>query len=225
MGIILWGFIMLFQEKIRIIIVNQPGRRQIPSEGRLGTRNRGKAIKSDSVRVALDCVSQAFKLADRPDPRLDRDGKFAILLQRQLRGYNSVDPLPKPQVAMTASILRKFYLTSISELDVALCELFIAAFLFAMRSCEYIQVSGPRKTKLLTIKNIRFFKGKKTLLHTDPLLHKADCNSITFEFQKRDSKGVVITQHKSKDPLLCPVKIWAKIIRRLTSYPNHTVRL
>jgi hypothetical protein len=153
---------------------------------------------------------------------LDRDGKFAILFQRQLRGYNTVDPPPKPQVVMTASILRKFYLTLISEFDVALCELFIGAFFFAMRSCEYIQVSGPRKTKLLTIKNIRFFKGKKTLLHSDQLLHIADCVSITFEFQKRDSKGDVITPHKSKDPLLCPVKIWAKIIRRLTSYPNHT---
>jgi hypothetical protein len=31
-------------------------------------------------------------MADRPDPRLDRDGKFALLLQRQLRGYNIVDP-------------------------------------------------------------------------------------------------------------------------------------
>ena len=129
-------------------------------EGRLGTRNRGKAIKSDSVRASLDCVSQAFKLADRPDPRLDRDGKFAILLQRQLRGYNTVDPPPKPQVAMTASILRKFYLTSISAFDVALCELFIGAFFFAMRSCEYVKVSGYRKQKLLKVDNIRFFKGK-----------------------------------------------------------------
>jgi hypothetical protein len=28
----------------------------------------------------------------------------------------------------------------------------------------------------------------------------------------------VITQHRSSDPLLCPVKVWARIIRRLTSY-------
>jgi hypothetical protein len=43
-------------------------------EGRLCDGHSGKAIKSESVRTALDCVSQVFKLADRPDPRLDEDG-------------------------------------------------------------------------------------------------------------------------------------------------------
>jgi hypothetical protein len=174
-------------------------------------------------------MSQVFRMADRPDPRLDRDGKFALLLQRQLRGYNIVDPPPKPQVAMTASILRKFYLISISSFDVSLCELFIGAFFFAMRSCEYVQVHGPRKTKLVTLQNIRFFKRKRVLIHSDNHFHKADCVSITFKFQKRDTKGDIITQHRSKDSLLCPVKIWAKIVKRLISYPsssgNTTVNL
>jgi hypothetical protein len=122
---------------------------------------------------------------------------------------------------MTASILRKFYLTSISSFDVSLCELFIGAFFFAMRSCEYVQVHGLRKTKLVTLQNIRFFKRKRVLIHSDNHLHKADCVSITFEFQKRDTKGDIITQHRSKDSLLCPVKIWAKIVKRLISNNNN----
>ncbi len=89
-----------------------------------------------------------------------------------------------------------------------------------MRSCEYIQVYGPRKTKLLSLGNIKFLKGRRFVPHSDDLLHRADCVSITFELQKRDSKGDVITQHRSSDPLLCPVKIRAKIVKRIRSYPS-----
>jgi len=74
-----------------------------------------------------------------------------------------------------------------------------------MRSCEYVKVQGPRKTKLLTIKNIRFFIGNRQLQHSDKNLASADCVSITFEYQKRDVKNDIITQHKSGDTVICPV--------------------
>jgi len=77
-------------------------------EGRFGSQPP-KLLKAKSVRATLDCVAQAYKLADRADPRLDHDGKFAFLLQRQLRGYKSTDPGQKPQVAITGSVLMKFY--------------------------------------------------------------------------------------------------------------------
>ncbi|MFN9981690.1 MAG: hypothetical protein ACK53Y_17320, partial [bacterium] len=38
-------------------------------EGRFGNGKSSKTLKSESIRAALDCVSQVFKLADRPDPR------------------------------------------------------------------------------------------------------------------------------------------------------------
>jgi hypothetical protein len=89
-----------------------------------------------------------------------------------------------------------------------------------MRSCECLNVSGPRKTKTLTISNIRFFRNKKEIPHNNKNLDKASTVSITFEFQKKDVKNDTITQHRSDDTLLCPVKIWAKIIQCLHSYPN-----
>jgi hypothetical protein len=125
----------------------------------------------------------------------------------------------RPQVALTASILRQFHSASVSQLDKALCELFIGAFFFAMHSCKYIKVSGTRKTKLLTLHNIKFIKGRRVLPHSDNLLHRADCVSITFELQKKECKNDIITQHSSSDQLLCPVKIWAKIVKRIRSYP------
>jgi len=179
-----------------------------------------KLLKSESVRSAMDCVAQAFKLAAHTDPRLDINGKFAFILQRQLRGYRSTDPGEKPQVSITGSVLQQFYKLTVSSFDTALCQLFIGAFFFAMRSCEYVKVQGPRKTKLLTVKNIRFYIGNRLINHLDPNLSSAECVSITFEFQKRDTRNDVITQHRSGDNVLCPVRTWAAIIKRLASYPG-----
>jgi hypothetical protein len=190
-------------------------------EGRFGSQPP-KLLKADSVRAALDGVAQTYKLADRADPRLDADGKLAFLLQRQLRGYKSVDPGEKPQVAITGSVLRKFYQLALSDFDKALCTLFIGAFFFAMRSCEYLKVQGTRKTKLLELRNIRFFKGNVSIPHSSSSIFSADCVSITFEFQKRDTKNDTITQHRSGDALLCPVKVWATIVQRIRSYKNTT---
>jgi hypothetical protein len=83
-----------------------------------------------------------------------------------------------------------------------------------------MKVSGPRKTKHLTLNNIRFFQGRRQLSFEDPLLHLAECVSITFELQKKDTKNDIITQYRSNDPILCPVKIWANIVRRISNYPN-----
>jgi hypothetical protein len=168
-------------------------------------------------------VAQAFKLADFPDPRLDNKGKFAYLLQRQLRHYLNNDPPDRQQAAVTGSILREYYkLSKSSNSDRALCELFIGTFFFAMRSCEYVKVSGTRKTKLLTIGNIRFYLNNKEIKHNNEYLHLSGCVSITFEHQKRDTKNDTITQHKSGDKTLCPVRIWASIIKRITSYSSTT---
>ncbi len=65
--------------------------------------------------------------------------------QLQLRHYSNTDKPVTLQVAVTGSILREFYkLSTSSSSNKALCELFIGAFFFAMRSCEYVKVSGYR---------------------------------------------------------------------------------
>jgi len=183
-------------------------------------------LNSNQSQSNLDCVAQTFKLADKPDPRLDRENKFAFILQCQLRSYANTNKPVTPQAAITGSILREFYILSISSSsDKALCKLFIGAFFFAMQSCEYVNVSRYRKTKLLKVDNIRFFfKGNKIITHSDPDLYKAEFVAITFEFQKRDTKNDIITQHRLGNTLLCPVHIWCSIIRRLCSYPSTTLQ-
>jgi hypothetical protein len=104
-----------------------------------------------------------------------------------------------------------------------MCELFIGAFFFAMQSCEYLQFSGKRKTKILVLRNNRFFIGNKNISHNHPSLHLADTVSITFEYQKRDIKNDIATHHKTKDIILCPVKVWCKIVHQIISYLSTTL--
>jgi hypothetical protein len=148
-----------------------------------------------------------------------------FILQRQLKGYTNQDPAEKPQKALTPSILRALIAVRHTTLDEAVSQLTVGAFFFAMRSCEYSKVpdSDARRTKLLTVKNIRFFRNRRELPHNDPNLHLADSVSITFEFQKNDERDITITMHRTGDADLCPVLAWSRIIRRVCRIPGTTV--
>ena len=63
-----------------------------------------------------------------------------------------------------------------------------------------------------------FFKDGILLHHDYPNLEEADCVSITFEWQKKDERMDTVTQLASEDELLCPCRVWAKIVRRIREY-------
>lgn len=125
-----------------------------------------------------------------------------------------------PQKALTPKLLRVLAKITNDAADVACGQLAIGAFFFAMRSCEYMKVSGERRTKLLTLENLRFFRDNQALSLTDPELHTADCVAITFIFQKNDERDATVTQWRTDDPVLCPVRAWSSIVKRILSYPN-----
>jgi hypothetical protein len=107
-----------------------------------------------------------------------------------------------------------------TPLEKAMCQLFTGAFFFAMRSCEYLQVSGTCRTKILKLKNIRFFNEKKELHHKDNYLKLADTVSITFEFQKKDTCNDTITHFRSGHKSICPVLTWCSIVQRIRAFDN-----
>jgi len=41
--------------------------------------------QSTSIRASLDHLTQAFKLANCPDPRMDRNGRFALFYNDNLK--------------------------------------------------------------------------------------------------------------------------------------------
>ena len=93
-----------------------------------------------------------------------------------------------------------------------------------MRSCEYLKVPGAKdkKTKLLCVRNFRFYLNNKELDHFDPNLAKAEIISITFEDQKNGDKFETVNLQNSSDPILNPVVAWATTITRIVKSPGST---
>ena len=79
---------------------------------------------------------------------------------------------------------------------------------------------GERRTKLLRLRNIQFYRGRRRMCHNDRSLLSADSVSVTFEFQKNDERDVTITQHCTHDATLCPVRAWAALVKRVLGYPS-----
>ena len=174
------------------------------------------------VKATISDVAATFRAHDREDPRLDADGEVAFLLQRQMRGYVNSDPGEVPQQALCSEVLEKLHNLASSHLDKCISSLLITGYFFAMRSCEYCSVHGTRRTKIIRLKGIRFFLGKRLLPHNSPILHKATSVTLLFEYQKNDSRNETVTAHKTYHHFMCPVLQLAAIVRRLIAMPHST---
>ena len=132
----------------------------------------------------------------------------------------NTDPATRHQKCLPIGVFKKLIQNKSTPLTTAIGQLAVGALFFGMRSCEYSKVSGDRKTKLLTVNDIRFFKGRKEIKKdTSQFYNRATSVSICFRIQKNDEKEAVITMHKSSKGL-CPVKTWGEIVTRVLSYPR-----
>ena len=122
------------------------------------SQSSGNPLVCQTVRSAVDCVSQAFREYDKDDPRLNRNRLPSRILQQQFKGYKNRDPKERQQKAIPMSVIRKLH-ESDTEVGSALANLLTLAIFFCMRSCEYLAVSSQeeRKTKILSVGNVRFF--------------------------------------------------------------------
>jgi hypothetical protein len=96
----------------------------------------------------------------------------------------------------------------------------ISAFFFGMRSCEYTQVTGERRTRQLRLQNLRFFRDNRAMALNNPDLLLATAISITFEFKKTDVRNKTVHQHATFLLVLCPILQWATIVQRVLAYPD-----
>ena len=125
--------------------------------------------------------------------------------------------------AITPGLLLQVLKGAVTHVDHAEATLLCGAFFFTMRSCKYSKVSGYRRTKIIKIKNVRFFLEKKVLSHDDPrLLPLADSVTIHFKIQKNDERNEKVTQQRNFHASLCPVRLWAAIIQCIRSYKGTT---
>ncbi|KAL3811131.1 hypothetical protein ACHAXA_005942 [Cyclostephanos tholiformis] len=126
----------------------------------------------------------------------------------------------KQQKAIPLCIIAEIGKRRTTKLQRAIGQLTAAAIFFAMHSCEYLKVTQAekRRTDILRVRNLRFFRDGKLIEHSDPHLEFSDCISITFEMQKKDEKNDTITQQASGAVSMCPVRMATAIVRRIRSY-------
>ncbi len=134
-------------------------------------------------------------------------------LARQIKGMKNKDPGEKKQKALPVCVYREIYKQAMSPSadpqDVTIAWLQVLAFFFCMRSCEYSETRGERKTKVVCFRNIRFHKQKKLISQDSPELSTATSVSLMFEWQKCDVRDDTITHQRSNDSIgdkiICPV--------------------
>ena len=181
-------------------------------------------LAEGTIRGAVSFVASSFRESYRPNPTKDEDGELGRLLSRQFRAYRNEDPNPVQQKAVPVCVFRELLKNKITETKRAIGQLGGGAFFFAKRSCEYLKVpqSEKRRTDVLRMRNIRFFRSGRLMDHLDPQLEYADCVSKTFEWQKKDERMDTVTQMASGDRFLCPVRLDAALVRRIRSYPGSS---
>jgi hypothetical protein len=195
-------------------------------------------LASSTVQEAVTKLGEIFRANVGYNPaHVPGSNSLHPSLSRQFKGMKNADPGEKQQRALPVCVYRTLHQLAYSssllcpDLDAAVADILILAFFFCMRSCEYSDVQGERRTKILCVRNIRFFNSHNQDI-SDRIndLDEAVTVSLTFEFQKRDVRNDIISHQRLGDKrgtgCMCPVLAAISIVRRLHSYglsPNKFV--
>ena len=184
--------------------------------------------KAGTVRAAIDGVVQTYRANKLSSPAHDSRGRLDPLLVAQLRGYALDNPEPSQRQALPAAVVEVVANVKTTETHRAIGQLVTGAFFIAMRSCEYAEASGSRRTKPVQKGNIIFRRGGDTIesFH-ESVLATADTVSVTYRTQKNGDRGVTVTQHRTKAKPgtgLCPVRAIAGLVSRISAYDLGTTQ-
>jgi hypothetical protein len=165
-------------------------------------------------------VAAVFRENECDNPNFRRRPHCCSTFTGPFTHYKKDDPKEVQQKALPVCILCLILSLKSTELHQAKGELAGGGLFWATRSCEYVKVpkAEQRPMKQLFVRNIAFIKDDKLLEHNSPSLHLGDCVLTTFERQKNNRRADTVTQWRTADEFLRPVKIWALLIRRILSY-------
>jgi hypothetical protein len=131
------------------------------------SRNSHGQLAANTVGGTIQYLSASFREHGYPNPTLDKDGQLAWILQQEFRSFKNKDPPEKHQAAVPMSIVSTINKRNTSELERATAQLVTLGIFFAMQSCKYLKVhqSEQRRTNIIRLCNIRFFRGGEQLDH------------------------------------------------------------
>ena len=180
------------------------------------------SLVESTIRNTISFVASSFRENDRPNPTKDEDGELARLLSHLFRAFRNKDPAPEQQKALPIIVLRELVKLQLTESQRAISQLAPENFFCANRSCEYLKVqqAEKRRTDILRLRCLRFLKRGRVLNHNHPLLEYCDSVAVTYERQKKDERNDTVTHHASDDTVMCPVRQWAAVVRRIRGYPG-----
>ena len=176
-----------------------------------------------TFKSAISDVYASFWTHLRSDPTLESSGQKSLILQRQLRGYKTLDPPTKQHKSIPAKLVLYIYKRTDTHLNTSIGQLIAGAFLFSMRSCKYSTTpkGEDKRTRILQKGDIRFYRKRREFSHGSGILHLADKVSPTFRTQKNRGKNATVIQWQTPTTL-CSVHIWAEIVIRMDSYSGTT---
>ena len=179
---------------------------------------------SGTVREAASHLAASFRSHKLHSP-LHIEGTSHLLpeVSNLLHAYSNSDPAPKRQKAITPKLLRAMHqlsgtrTTALRNSPFAIItEIATAGFFFAMRGCEMTTTTVPGRTRRINLDGIVFRSSDHTIIpHRSPRIHDATRVTVTFTFQKTELRNEKRTQHRSQDPLLCPVRSLSSLVNRI----------
>jgi len=95
------------------------------------------------------------------------------LLTSQFKGMKNYHLGEKQQKALPVSVYRELHKVANASnlpLDCMVAWLQTLAYFWCMRSCEFSDVQGERRTKILFIRNIHFFDSQNYLVSCDVVI-------------------------------------------------------
>ncbi len=179
-------------------------------------------LSGSTIKKEVGSVAQAFRKDDRLDLQLKDHGKTSIFLQDLFTEMTSTDKAPRWQPLLSLPMFRLLAQDCHAHPKATTGHLFVGAFFFAMRSCEYLQlVNGEtRKTKLLHVRDFEFLHNHAVL--TFAQWHKATAVRITFCFTKTGLNDQSRTQEATDDDILCPIKAWVAVCLSILKHKDGT---
>jgi hypothetical protein len=169
-------------------------------------------------------VAQAYRHNHFESPIHNRHGQLDPVLALQLRGYADESPRVKQQQALLIEVLRRARRMNGNDREVAIGQLIVGAFFFAMRSCKYSSVQRKRMTTIVGVDDIQFWADNEIVDADNPeRMRRADAVSVTFRRQKNRDNGAMVTQHctdKTGDAEMCPGRAMAALVIRIRSYAS-----
>jgi hypothetical protein len=145
------------------------------------------------------------------------------------RLFDNIDPEAKRLRAITPKLLRMFHLAGVgipvthgSPAAVA-TDIAIAAFFFAMRSCECTTTPTPCQTKMIDLLGMTFRDRYKKEVVPHDLEHLSQSEYVSYNFvDQKNKKRTTKSQRRTSDPALCPMQRSASLVERIRRLvPNH----